>query len=254
MDLIIHDSCDVVIRNKKTKQVIMTTEAQLNTISGTLEIDEKILGGIGVRSIAKVRGQKELTTTFRNALYNKETLAAQQGVKVKEETLAISKIKEGLVAEDGEIEFDVDDLDSNEVTIRNVDGETDTAEVKDGKIELPKGFAEDGAYVNVAYEAEVKGESLDILADKYSDAHEITYHTIGYDRDNQIRKDIYIVLYHAIPSGEFELELEMGEPIAPEVEFDLMVDPGSSLMAKIIEVDRDSDDQSDGSETEEDTP
>src|SRR5699024_5800439 len=204
---------------------------------GTLGIDETVFGGIGVRPIARIRGQKEITTTYRNALYNKETLAAQQGVEIVNETIILDKIKEGMVVENGEISLDVV-LASDEVVLRNIDGETIEATVNDDVIEVPTEFDGDGENVNITYKEEVTGESVDIRSDTYSDAHKVTYHTIAYDRNAVIRKDIYIILYHAIPSGEFELALEMGEPIAPEVEFGVMVDPGTNLMAKIIEVDR----------------
>lgn len=237
MNLLIHDSCDVVIENKRTGNIILTTESQLNSISGTLGIDTTIFGGIGVRPISKVRGQKELSTTYRNAMYNKETLAMQHGVEVKEEVIILSKIKEGLKVEEGKVTLD-EVLASEDVVLRNTDGETIKVTATDKTVEVPVDFAKDGEIVNLSFKEEVTGESIDILSDKFSDAHKITYHTIAYDRNNVVRKDIYIVLYHAIPSSEFEMSLEMGEPIAPEIVFDVMVDPGTNLMAKIIEVDR----------------
>lgn len=237
MDLLIHDSCDVIIENKRTGKTFMTAESQLNTISGTLGIDETVFGGIGVRPIAKVRGQKEITTNYQNALYNKETLAATQGVEVKQETLVLSKLKEGLTVSGGSVTLD-ETLAEDEVTLRNTDGEILKANALEGVIEVDVDFADEGEIISVAYKEEVQGQSVDLRSDTYSEAHKITYHTIAYDRNSVVKKDIYIVFYHAIPSGEFELALEMGTPIAPETTFDIMVDPGTSLMGKIIEVDR----------------
>lgn len=242
MDLLIHDSCDVIAENKRTGQTFITAEAQLNSISQTLGIDEGVFGGIGVRQIARVRGQKEVTTSMRNALYNKEILAATQGVEVKEETIVIDKLKEGLEVLSGEdglltVEFN-EELAEDTVTLRSENGAVKKVEAKDGVIEVPEDFANDGENISVAYKSEVKGQTVDLDAEKYSQAHKLTYHTIAYNRQNEVVKDIYIVLYHAIPSGEFEMALEMGEPIAPEIDFDILVDPGTSLMGKIIEVDR----------------
>lgn len=241
MDLLIHDSCDVVIEDKATGKIFATTESQLNSISQTLGIDEGVFGGIGVRQIARIRGQKEITTNFRNALYNKEMLAATQGVEVTQESMVISKIKENVTVEEGLSGGEVtltETLESNNVTLRSEKGEIIEAVADNGVIEVDDSFAKPGDKINVIYKEQVQGDVVDLDSEKFSTAKKITYHTIAYNRDNVVVKDIYIVFYHAIPSGEFELALEMGTPIAPEINFDVLVDPGTSLMGKIIEVDR----------------
>lgn len=237
MDLLIHDSCDVIAVNKVTGQTFITAEAQLNSISQTLGIDEGVFGGIGVRQLARIRGQKEITTQLRNALYNKEILAMTQGVEVKNETIEITKLKEGLVVEGGKITLD-ETTSSNTVTLRNEMGELINVTIDSGEIEVDPSFAKDGDNVSVAYKTEVQGDTVDLDSEKFSEAHEITYHTIAYNRNNEVVKDIYIIFYHAVPSGDFELALEMGTPIAPEINFDVLVDPGTSLMGKIVEIDR----------------
>src|SRR5690606_171028 len=101
MKLLISDTADVVMKRKSDGHVFITAEAQLTSISQTLGINEKIYGGIGNKPLAIMKGQKEVTSTLRNAFYDQEFLALTQGVSIEEGGKAtIFKTEKGLKVEE----------------------------------------------------------------------------------------------------------------------------------------------------------
>jgi hypothetical protein len=70
MKLLVMDTADVVMKRKSDGHVFITAEAQLTSISQSLGINEKIYGGIGNKPLAIMKGQKEVTSTLRNAFYD----------------------------------------------------------------------------------------------------------------------------------------------------------------------------------------
>jgi len=45
--LLISDTADVVLKNKRTGKVVLSAETQMGSLSQSLGVDEKIFGGIG---------------------------------------------------------------------------------------------------------------------------------------------------------------------------------------------------------------
>lgn len=242
MKLLISDTADCVIRRKSDGHVFITAETQMSSLSGSLGVNEKIFAGIGNKPVAIMKGQKEITNTFRNAFYDKNLLSITQGVAIEEGSKEVYKREDGLVV--------VDNTGTLEVTItgtpigttvyaRNAAGETEEATVATKTVAIPTGFAAEGELVSVTYKEEVTGDIIALDTEKFGEAFEIEYHTIGFDPStNQIVKDIYIQLDHAVPSGEMELSFENGTAIAPEVTFDCLTPPNSKEMGRIIEVAR----------------
>jgi hypothetical protein len=242
MKLLISDTCDVVMKRKSDGHVFITAEAQLTSISQTLGINEKIYGGIGNKALAVMKGQKEVTSTLRNAFYDQEFLAMTQGVAINETgTAKVFKTEKGLIVSDnaGALEVTIKDTSVTNAHIRNSKGEVEVATATSGKVVIPEGFAGEGEIVSATYEEEVTGSVLELDSEKFAEAFTIEYSTIAYDPDeNKIVKDIYIQLDHVIPNDEFELSLENGTAVAPEVSFECLTAPNSTSIGRIIEVDR----------------
>jgi len=243
MKLLVTDTADVVMKRKSDGHVFITTEAQLTSISQTLGINEKIYGGIGNKPLAIMKGQKEITSSLRNAFYDQEFLSLTQGVSITENgTATIAHTEKGLKV--------VDNVGVLEVTItgtpvgatayvRNAKGETESAAITSSKVTVPAGHAIVGETVSVTYDMSITGSIVELDGEKFAEAYELEYHTIAYNPDtNRVVKDIYIQLDHVIPIDEFELSLENGTAIAPEVNFECLTAPNSTSIGRIIEVDR----------------
>lgn len=243
MKLLVIDTCDVVMKRKSDGHVFITAEAQLTSISQTLGINEKIYGGIGNKPLAVMKGQKEVASTLRNAFYDQEFLSLTQGVAINEDsTVTINETEKGLIVADnaGVLEVTITGTPKGTTAyVRNGKGQVEEAAIATNKVAIPTGFAVAGERVSVTYEKTVTGDVVELDGEKFAEAYTLEYHTIAYDPDtNKVVKDIYIQLDHVIPLDEFELSLENGTAIAPEVNFECLTAPNSTSIGRIVEVDR----------------
>ncbi|MGM7720492.1 hypothetical protein [Metabacillus sp. Hm71] len=242
MKLLVIDTADVVMKRKRDGHIFITAEAQLSSISGTLGINEKIYGGIGNKALAVMKGQKEVTSTLRNAFYDTEFLALTQGVAVEEDGSAtVYKTEKGLTVADnaGALEITISDTSVTTVHVRNAKGAVESATAASGKVTVPTGHAVAGELVSATYQKSVTGDIVELDSEKFAEAYTLEFHTLAYDPDtNAVIKDIYIQLDHVVPMDEFELSLENGTAVAPEVNFECLAAPNSTQIGRIIEVDR----------------
>lgn len=242
MKLLISDTADVVMKRKSDGHVFITAESQLSSISGTLGINEKIYGGIGNKSLAVMKGQKEVTSTLRNAFYDQEFLSLTQGVAIEVDgTATVHQTEKGLTVADnaGTLEVTIENTTATTVHVRNAKGEVEEATSATGTVTVPVGHAVEGEIVSVTYQESVTGDIVELDSEKFAEAFTLEYHTIAYDPDtNKVVKDIYIQLDHVIPNDEFELSLENGTAVAPEVNFECLAAPNSTSIGRIMEVDR----------------
>lgn len=240
--LLISDTCDVVARRKSDGHLFISAETQLASISQSLGINETIYGSIGNKPLTKMRGQKEVTSTVRNAFFDLEILSMTQGVAIEANgTASIYKREDDLTVVDntGTLKVTITDTTVTTVFVRNKDGETVSATAATGSVTVPTGHAAIGDKVSVTYKKSVTGNVVTFDGEKFSEAYELEFKTIAYNPDtNQVVKDIYIQLDHAVPSGDFEMSFENGSAIAPEIAFDCLTAPNSTEIGRIIEVDR----------------
>lgn len=241
--ILINDTCDAVLKRKSDGHIVLTAETQLASIAQTLGVNERIFGGIGNKTLAMMRGQKEITSTLRNALFDLDFLSMTQGVSVEEDGDATVYKREDelkVVDNEGSLEVEIIGTPINDVVyIRNIQGKVEESTVTDGVVTIPEGFAADGELVSVTYREDITGDIVSIDSDKFGEAYEVEYHTIGYDTvTNQVVKDIYIQLDHVVPQGEFELGFENGTALAPEFVFDALTPPNSSRIGRIIQAAR----------------
>ena len=242
--LLIIDTADAVMKRKSDGHVFVTSEAQLASISQSLGIDDKIYGGIGNKPLAIMKGQKNVTSTLRSAFYDTEYLSMTQGVAIEEGTATVYKTESGLKVADNSGTLSVTITGTpkdNTVLVTNKHGKTLEATVSSKNVTVPIDHAEPGELVSVRYKQDVTGEIVSLESDKFAEAYELEYHTIGYDPEtNKVIKDIYIQLDHVVPGGDFELSFENGNAIAPEITFEALNAPNSTAIGRVIEVDRDS--------------
>lgn len=241
--MLINDTVDAVVRRKSNGELFITAEAQLGSISQSLGINESIFGGIGNKKITQIRSQKEVTSTLRNALFDLKLLSMTQGVTIEENGTAIVYEKEeGLEVADNEGVLEVTikgQPKDGVVQVRNTAGDILEVNTSGATVTIPEGHANAGDRVSVYYHKEVTGNKLELESDKFSEAYEIEYRTIGYDPDTQqVMADIYIQLDHAIPSSDFELSFENGTAQTPEITFDCAAAPNTNSMGRVIVVPR----------------
>lgn len=238
--LVIIDTADVVVKRKSDGHVFLTAEAQLTSISQTLGINEKIYGGIGNKGLFIMKGQKDVTATIRNAFYDGEFLAMTQGVSIEENgDVVVYKREDNLEVSDSLEVTIVGTPVGDEVYVRNPDGVVKSATIAGQVVTIPDGFAAAKDIVSVTYQEQTQGDVIEIESDKFGEAFEVEYHTIGYNpKTNKVEKDIYVQLDHIVPNGDFELSLENGTALAPEFTFDALVKPNTNQIGRIIEVPR----------------
>ncbi|MCY8499889.1 hypothetical protein MOD12_21705, partial [Bacillus atrophaeus] len=110
----------------------------------------------------------------------------------------------------------------------------------DGTYVIPTGFAGTKEKLTAVYQINKIGRRLAIKASKFSERYEVEYRTIAYNPDTEeVYSDIYIQFPNVSPSGEFEMSLENGNALAPEIKFEALADTDTDEMAVVIEASRD---------------
>jgi hypothetical protein len=185
MKLLISDTCNAIVKRKSDGHVFITAETQMTSLSGSLGVNEKIFGSLGNKALAVMKGQKEVTSTFRNAFYDQEILSMTQGVAVdKDGSATVYETEEDLTVVDqtGVLSVDITGTPiGTTVYVRNAKGETESATIATKKVTVPTGHAVAGEKVSVTYTKSVTGEIVTLDSEKFGEAYSIEYHTIGYD-------------------------------------------------------------------------
>jgi len=241
--LLISDTCDAIVTRKSDGKMFATAETTTTGLSQSLGINDKIWAGIGSKPVGIVRGQKEVTTNFTNAMYNLEFLSMTQGVSVQEDgSIEVDRREDGLEVTDnsGVLEVTVTGTPVGSTAyVVNEQGETEQTSVATQTVEVPQGHAEAGDIVSVIYPESATGDIVSLETDKFAEAYEIQYHTIGYNPDtNSVEADIYIQLDHVVPQGDFDFTFENGSAIAPEMNFDALAPPNSKTIGRVAQVAR----------------
>lgn len=232
----IADTADVVFRRKRDGHVVFTAEAQLAGLTGSEE-SEVVRGGIGNKALYTVKHSKEVGLNVRNATFNLEYLAMTQGVAIEDGSAEVTVVERGLEVSDGSVTLKDEPVEGT-VNFRDETGKFVKAEALDKEITVT-GF-EDGDKVTVEYKKKVTGRKMILDATKFAENYEVEYSTIEYDTaTNQVLKDIYFLFPNAVPTGDYEINLENGEAYTPELEFNAMTEANSDKIGEVIEVDRD---------------
>lgn len=233
---VIQDVCDVIVTDTETGHVVANTYLQVSSLDGTITEDD-LRAGIGNGKIFKIRSDKDLNLSFTSAVFDSEWLAMTQGVEVTEKTALITKI-EHLTVEGGEVTLEGEPVNG---TIRVV-GESGTEEDLDavnGVVTVTT--AQDGEAVDVSYQEEITGESIEFDSAKFSKKYKVEMRTISYDLDTaEVYSDIYFIFPETLPGGEFSMAFTAGEVITPELTFSVLQPKGTTVLGEMFEVPRNS--------------
>ena len=242
MKALINDTADVTFTRKSDGKKIFTAEAQLASISQAVT-EEKLKGGIGNKTVALLRSDKEITLQVRNALFDLEWLSMTQGVAVKEDgTADINHKEEDLVVTDnaGALEVTLKGTPTGTTAyIINAKGDVEEAAITGTKVTVPTGYAVAGEKVAVSYIKQVVGKLVSFDSKKFAENYAVEYHTIEYDpATNQVVADLYIQFDNTVPAGAFDLSFENGTAISPELSFEALASATGSEIGRMIEVPR----------------
>lgn len=239
--LLISDTADLTFKRKSDGKVIFTSEAQLAGISQEIQEDD-VFGGIGNKRVAKIRSQKAISLSTRMALFDLEYLSVTQGVAVEANgTANVFKKEENLPVVDatGTLSVTVTGTPvDNKVTLISANGESKEYTANAKKVTVTTGFAA-GDKVTAIYRESVTGNIVTLDSAKFSEAYEVEFKTIAYNPvNNTVVSDIYFQFDNCLPSGSFDIQLENGNALAPELNFDALAAPNSSEVGRVIEVPR----------------
>lgn len=241
-ELVVMDTVDVKLKRKSDGYIVAKTKTQMGSISQSVS-SEKLYGAIGNQTIAILETQKEISLSYRNALWDLDYLAMTQGVAIDEGANATIKKVENLKVVDnaGTLEITVTGTPKgNTAVLFDLDGSQQSVAVATKVITVPTGYAAlENDILQVVYEEEVVGDVVSFKADKFSEYYEIEMSTICYDPETmKVVKDLYIQFDQVKPSGSFDMSFENGTALTPELTLEAMSPKGTSEMGRIFTVDR----------------
>ena len=238
---IIHDTCDVIFEEIGTGKVIATTEAQLASISQTVD-EQEVRGGIGGAQVAEITSQKTIEASFRDALFSMDYLEMTQGEELKEDMEVTYLVNISGTYEGGKIVLKEDDNDVESGVYTNDKGVQYHIEFTDGESEdltdeTGTGLKE-GDKVLLLGRKTRSGVGIQVRADRFPKKFKLTYRTIAYDPTTmEHAKDIIIQFDEVKPSANFDLAFEMSTPIAPEFTLTVLKPVGCNVLGRIVTVD-----------------
>lgn len=232
-DYIVHDVMDLVITDLSTGKVMANTKLQMSSIESTIS-EEDIRGGIGNGKIYKMRSDKDLSISTRNAVMNNEWIALTQGVDiVTDKTVEVTKAEVICdIPANGEVVLQEEP--KGKVTATKEDGSVEEFDATDKTVTLTGDFL-DMEEVQLAYKTEIQGDSIVFDSKKYAKKVRLDLSTIAYDVDTgDVLYDIYFVFPSAMPSSELNLSFEAGTAIAPEISFDILQPRCGTEMGEMV--------------------
>lgn len=236
MRTIINDTCEVLFKRKRDGKVVFTADAQLASLSQSVT-EEKIKGGIGNRTIALLRSEKEIELQVRNATFDLEWLEMTQGVEVEDDTVTVYKKEETTIDATNMAPITGTVVNGGDVQVLSEKG-VNLEATYDGSDITVAGAAE-GDKVAVLYQTEVTGKSISFDSEKFAENYHVEYRTIEYDADtNKVVNDLFFIFNNVTPSGQFDMSFENGSAITPELNFTALNEGQSSEIGKVVEVPR----------------
>lgn len=263
---VIADTCDVTFERLSDDKVIATAEAQLASISQTVD-EQEIRGGLGGSLIATITSQKTIEASFRDALFSMDYLEMTQGTQAGDtevEYLVNMSAKYEGDETSGTLTVSTDEdnkqvMDATEAVYTNaVTGRQSKVAIEKGKITVDDAKAffdteaatamgqeivvEDGLQVNVLVSVKATGMGISVRSDVFPEKFRLTYRTIAFDpKTMEHVKDIVIQFNEVKPSANFDLGFEMSTPIAPEFTLQVMKPQGCTELGRIVAVDPNKD-------------
>jgi hypothetical protein len=200
--------------------------------------EEKIKGGIGNGDVAILRTDKEVTLKVRNAIYDTSWLEMTAGVEYESKTNTVYYTEKGLVLTSGAVTLTKVPKDTTSVILVDSVGKQFTAVYEDvGKTATITGGVDGDVYLAL-YQIDIAAsQTLSIDVTKFAENYYVEYHTIAYNPEtNNVDKDIYWQFDKVLPVSQFNISFEAGKNYSPEVEFNILTNPNSTEVGRVIEV------------------
>lgn len=223
--LYIQDVADVLLTRKSDNFKIATGTAQSTSISQSVDEDQ-IKGGIGNRTLYTIKSNKELEIEVKDAVFNPQWLAATQGVKVMDDqTLEIEVVDTVEIEESGKITLKDTEFSGSGIFVDSK-GDNHEATFSSGVATISEIEDQKGKEGQAVYKEERQGKSISIRADRFAEKYKAQLNTIIYEAETEsIVEDLFVIFHNVTPSAEFELGLEAGEALAPEIKLVASADP-----------------------------
>lgn len=236
-DLVIHDTCEVIITDLVTNDVISIGYAQTAGLEQTLTEDE-LRGGIGNKLAYMIRSAKDITLNITSATFKPEFLALFSGDKIQTFTEKVTrvtylKVEDNAGQKEIKIPTRLTALNLTDVRIEDVDMKQHSLPVVAGAVDVSTLTAVAGDELEVYYQEEVTGKGVAFKTNKFPNKFKVEYRTVAYDRElANIAENLHFIFPEAIPSGAFNLALQNGEPYIPEFSFRVTAPKGCSTLGK----------------------
>lgn len=236
-DLVIQDTCEVILEDLVSKDKHNVGYAQISSIEQTTDSTD-LRGGIGNKLAYLLRTSKDIALQITSATFKPEFLSLISGDRMKDITEEVSKVLYLSVTDNAgakEIKLPTAQASLTAVRVEDVDGTQHDLVPTAGVIDASTLQAEAGDDVDVYYLEDITGKGIEFDAEKFGNKYKITYRTVGYDRElAKITTDIYFIFDEAIPEGAFSMQLQNGEVYIPEMNFRVTPPTGSSKLGRTI--------------------
>lgn len=247
-DLVIHDTCEVIITDLVTENVIGIGYAQIAGLEQTLTEDE-LRGGLGNKLAYMIRSAKDISLNVTSATFKPEFLALLSGDKLKEYTEKITRMVYLKVTDNAgvkEIKLPTKLTALTAIRIEDTDGTQHPLVPTAGVVDATTLKAEVGDELEAYYLEDVTGKGVAFKTNKFPNKFKVEYRTVAYDRELAvISENLHFVFPEAIPSGAFNLALQNGEAFIPELNFRVTAPKGCNTLGKTFSTPYNDEDEED---------
>ncbi|MCA1214694.1 hypothetical protein LC728_09885 [Bacillus amyloliquefaciens] len=224
---VIHEVGKVLTKRLSDHKVVASSVTQMTQFAQQVQQDF-LKGGWGNRDLYVINSSKEVSGNVKNAFFDLDFMAMQQGVKIENETISVWEDESLTVSDSGTVKIAYTPL--SKVSLTNEDGDQQEFAVSDKTITVPETFATKGNVVTAHYQIEVDAETVEISGEKFSENYYFEIHTLEYDpKTSKIYSDLYIQLPKVNFSGEADMSLEAGQAYTPEIGYRALADDNGKI-------------------------
>jgi hypothetical protein len=239
MNRVFQDVCDVVFRRISDKKIVFTGIADTTGFKQTVKKD-KVKGGIGNGDVAILRSDKEVALDITNAIMDLDWLEMSAGVSFTEKEGNVYKREKGLILTGGKVTLPTGStpVDDKVILIDSI-GKQFVAVYDDvAKTATITGGKEGDVYLAL-FEMEIIGSILSLDVSKFSENYYVEMSTICYNPEtNEVYSDVYYQFDKCSPSSDIEMSLKAGANNQPKITIDILKNPNSTEIGRIIEIPR----------------
>lgn len=244
-DLVIQDTCEVVLTDVISGDQIGVGYAQIAGLEQTVTEDD-LRGGIGNKLVFVLRSAKDITLNVTSATFKPEFIALMSGVPMEKLVKDIYTMRTMDVVADSAGTGIAIKLPTgtkvNSARVAAPDGKQYTIEVTTDEIVLPNAASDPFEDVKVGDSVDLftlekaqEVEGTRFLSDKFAHKFAVQYRTITYDQETAAPfSEIFFDFPETIPSGSFNLALQNGEAYIPELNFRVTAPKGSNELGTMF--------------------